>query len=159
MNERRQEISELDLSGSHFGARAAWRGISQEGGCYAIVSISAMRAAFMPHSTSSRTSWLIGNPHELWHAPSHMLWGRGATWGFCFFCCVKALQGLLDGGCGGAQRGHARSCQGFPSSCQMGRSPFTRRQPAHCGSWKAGRRWSGPLPSAALAQADSPLSL
>lgn len=99
------------------------------------------------HSTSSRTSWLIRNPHELWDAPSHMLWGRGATWGFCFFYCFKARQGLLDDGYGGAQRGLARSCQGFPLSCQMGRSPFTRRQPAHCGAWKAGRRWSGPLPS------------
>ena len=111
------------------------------------------------HSTSSRTSGLTRNPHELQDAHSHILWGRGATRGFHFFCCVKAWWGLLDGGYGGAQWVPARSYQGSPSSCQMGRFPFSRRQPAHCGARKAVRRWSGPLPPAALLQADCPFSL
>lgn len=161
MNEDKKWHSELEPSGSHSGTWAACHGISQERECYAIVSSSAMSAGIcaIQHSTSSRTSWLIRNPHELQNAHSHVLWGSGTIQGFHFFCCVKAWWGLLDGSYGGAQWVPARICQGFPSSCRMGRFPFTRRQPAHCGAQKAGRRWSGPLPPAALAWADSALSL
>lgn len=98
----RNDITELEPSGSHSGAQVARHGISQEGGRYAILLSLAMSAGIraIQHSTSSRTSWLIRNPHELWDAQwvccaAGELMGQGSNRGFSLFLCCEGMVGAV----------------------------------------------------------------
>lgn len=149
----RNDISELSPSGSHSSARAACHGIAQ-GGVVLLSQGQPWARAFVPYSTALhlRHPGSLGTRKSCGILPPTCC-GAGEQHGFFPFSGAWRHAGAV--------RGHGGACQqlsGLLFVLLDGEIPLGREKTCPLWGMESRRRWSGPLPPAALARADSPLS-